>query len=93
MNPHTAQIQHEMTKYKTSHVLHLILSVLSGGAWVIIWILVAISNSSAMSSLEAELQYAAEDETYVPTLSHTSFLVWFLVMLIVLFVIALFSKG
>lgn len=33
-------------KKKTSHVLHLLLSVITAGIWVIIWILVAASNGS-----------------------------------------------
>jgi hypothetical protein len=31
--------------YKTSHVLHLILSILTGGLWLFVWVLVAMSNS------------------------------------------------
>lgn len=30
----------------TSHVLHLILSLISFGLWIPIWVLVAISNST-----------------------------------------------
>ena len=32
-------------KKRTSHVLHLILSILSVGFWVPVWLLVALSNS------------------------------------------------
>jgi uncharacterized protein (DUF983 family) len=30
----------------TSHVLHLLLSIITAGIWLIIWVLVAVSNSS-----------------------------------------------
>lgn len=33
-------------KPSTSHVLHLLLSLISLGLWIPIWILVAISNST-----------------------------------------------
>ena len=32
-------------KKKTSHVLHLLLSILTAGAWVIVWIICGLSNS------------------------------------------------
>ena len=32
-------------KKRTSHVLHLILSILSVGFWIPVWLLVALSNS------------------------------------------------
>ena len=39
-------------KKKTNHVLHLLLSVVTLGVWVLIWILVAISNSSENSRID-----------------------------------------
>lgn len=32
-------------KKKTNHVLHLLLSLITAGMWIPIWILVAVSNS------------------------------------------------
>ena len=32
-------------KSKTSHLLHLFLSVITFGVWVIIWVIVAVNNS------------------------------------------------
>ncbi|WP_156827033.1 zinc-ribbon domain-containing protein [Geopsychrobacter electrodiphilus] len=43
-------------KKKTSHILHLILSVITGGLWIIIWVLVAISNSSDNSKIESQIK-------------------------------------
>lgn len=34
----------EMRKKKTSHVLHLLLSIITCGFWVVIWLLCALSN-------------------------------------------------
>ncbi len=42
-------------KKKTSHVLHLLLSVITGGIWILIWILVAISNSSENTKIDRQI--------------------------------------
>ena len=39
-------------KKKTSHVLHLLLSVVTAGIWLIIWIIVAASNGSENSRID-----------------------------------------
>lgn len=39
-------------KPKTSHLLHLLLSVLTVGFWVIIWIIVAVNNSIECSRID-----------------------------------------
>ena len=31
--------------YKTSHLLHLILSVVTGGIWLFVWVFVTLNNS------------------------------------------------
>ena len=43
-------------KKKTSHILHLLLSIITAGIWVIIWILVAISNGSVNSGIDKQIQ-------------------------------------
>lgn len=45
----------EMRKKKTSHVLHLILSILTAGLWVFIWILCAVSNSIENARLDRKI--------------------------------------
>lgn len=45
----------EMRKHKTSHVLHLILSILTAGLWVFVWILCAISNSIENAKLDRQI--------------------------------------
>lgn len=32
-------------KKRTSHVLHLILSIVTAGLWIPVWVIVALSNS------------------------------------------------
>ena len=41
--------------YKTSHVLHLLLSVFTLGIWVPVWIIVALSNAIERGKIDREL--------------------------------------
>ena len=41
--------------YKTSHVLHLLLSVFTLGIWVPVWIIVALSNAIERKKIDREL--------------------------------------
>jgi len=43
-------------KKKTSHVLHLLLSVVTAGLWVIIWILVGVSNASENARIDSNIK-------------------------------------
>lgn len=45
----------EMRKHKTSHVLHLILSILTAGLWVFVWILCTLSNSIENAKLDRQI--------------------------------------
>jgi len=47
----------ESQKKKTNHILHLILSIITGGLWIVIWLLVGISNSSHNSRLQGEMNH------------------------------------
>ncbi len=41
---------------KTNHILHLILSIVTAGLWLIVWLFVAMSNNdTAISKLDKEL--------------------------------------
>ena len=42
-------------KKRTSHVLHLILSIITAGLWLIIWILVSLSNSIENSKIDRKI--------------------------------------
>lgn len=48
--------------YKTAHILHLILSILTGGLWVVVWLIVAISNASQRASIDRQLAGEKADQ-------------------------------
>ena len=56
MNPDFMILQLQQRKKKTSHVLHLLLSVLTGGVWLIIWALCSIANASQNSKIDKEIE-------------------------------------
>ena len=41
---------HQMTK--TNHLLHLIVSVLTGGLWIPFWLIAALNNASKRSGMQ-----------------------------------------
>lgn len=47
-------------KKNTSHVLHLILSICTGGVWVIVWVLVAMQNNLHNSAIDKEMNRIME---------------------------------
>ena len=56
MNPDFMILQLQQRKKKTSHVLHLLLSVLTGGFWLVIWALCSIANASQNSKIDKEIE-------------------------------------
>lgn len=42
-------------KTKTSHLLHLFLTAITVGFWVIVWVLVAASNGSVNASIDKKI--------------------------------------
>ena len=42
-------------RYETSHILHLLLSVVTVGFWIPVWIVVAIINHVVRDSLDSRL--------------------------------------
>ena len=49
----TAAIQNQ----KVSHILHLILSIITCGLWVVVWLLVTLSASIERSRLNKKLEW------------------------------------
>jgi len=43
-------------KKKTNHTLHLLLSLITVGIWIIIWIIVAASNESVNSGITKQIE-------------------------------------
>lgn len=56
--PYTDQeVSVMLTKKKnTSHLLHLVLSIITVGFWVIIWIIVALSNSLENGKIDKRIK-------------------------------------
>ena len=44
-------------KKNTNHILHLILSLLTMGLWLIVWLIVAISNNSHNKRIEGQMNH------------------------------------
>jgi uncharacterized membrane protein len=40
------------SKHDTNHILHLVLSVITFGWWIIVWVLIAIINRSKRDNIE-----------------------------------------
>lgn len=53
------RMQHDALKaqlkqpYQTSHILHLLLTVFTGGLWVVIWIYKGVTNSTKRDEIDA----------------------------------------
>lgn len=62
MSKSTAQLLAKRADHKTSHILHLILSIVTGGLWVPIWLLVAISNASQRASIDRQFSGGHRDQ-------------------------------
>jgi len=46
----------KIQKYRTSHLLHLVLSIITAGFWVPVWLLVTISNVSERHRAERRIR-------------------------------------
>ncbi len=55
MSQHTAVLLNKLNKYETSHGWHFIASILTGGLWVFMWILFAISNAIERGKIERQI--------------------------------------
>ena len=55
--PYTDQEVHVMLskKQSVSHVLHLILSIITGGLWIVVWVLCSISVSHENSRIDRKI--------------------------------------
>lgn len=43
-------------KPKTSHLLHLLLSILTAGIWILVWLLVAVNNSIEGARIDRRIE-------------------------------------
>ena len=56
MSQHTAVLLNKLNKYETSHGWHFIASILTGGLWIIMWILFSISNAIERGKIERQIE-------------------------------------
>ena len=49
------QLLAKRADHKTAHVLHLLLSVITAGLWIPIWLLVAISHANERKKIDKKL--------------------------------------
>ena len=50
------EIERQIKDQKVNHILHLILTLLTAGLWLIVWIIVSISSSTEVSRLNRKLK-------------------------------------
>lgn len=55
MSQNTAVLLNKLNKYETSHGWHFIASFFTGGLWIIMWILFAISNAIERGKIERQI--------------------------------------
>ena len=55
MNPNLHLELAKLQKYRTSHLLHLVLSIITAGFWVPVWLLVTISNANERQKAERRI--------------------------------------
>jgi len=55
MNANIIKLERKYNSYRTNHILHLILSLLTLGIWVVIWGLVTLHNHGMRSRIASEL--------------------------------------
>lgn len=53
-NAHTLMARR--SDHKTAHLLHLLLSVITAGLWVPLWILVAVSHANERKKIDKKLE-------------------------------------
>ena len=65
MSNNEAKIQielHRLEQYKTNHILHLLLTVLTAGFWLPVWGLVILSNRIERSKIRHRINKLAEED-------------------------------
>jgi hypothetical protein len=60
MNHNTMLLIAKREDQKTSHVLHLLLSLITFGLWVPVWILVAVSHRIERARLDGMIRSAGQ---------------------------------
>ena len=56
-----AQLIAKRADHKTSHLLHLVLSIITAGLWIPVWILVAVIHSLGRGGIDRKLNSGEPD--------------------------------
>ena len=56
-----AQLIAKRADHKTSHILHLVLSVITAGIWIPFWIIVTVSHSLERKKIDKKLAHLGKD--------------------------------
>lgn len=51
----------ECQRHKTNHILHFLISVISFGGWLVIWLLITASDTSSRNDIHAKYNIPRED--------------------------------
>ena len=63
----------EMRKNKTSHILHLLLTILTAGLWVFVWLICAILNTMQNNRIDDQInQIIVNERRAIDKASHTT---------------------
>jgi len=50
---------------KTNHILHLLLSIFTGGLWLIVWLFVGMNNAQRRDEAQQEISSLLEQVPYL----------------------------
>ena len=48
--------QNNLNQAKTNHILHLILSIITVGLWIPIWVIITLNNNSKKTIIENDIK-------------------------------------
>lgn len=62
MNKELLEAIVERERHETSHLLHLMCTLLTGGLWVIVWIIMFMGNDKIQKECDAKIAYLEKQE-------------------------------
>ncbi len=85
------ELRREIERHRTSHLLHLLLTVVTGGLWLFIWLFVGLVNQHERSVLEGRIEKlrAGKPDPESLTFLGTALLILVTGLLVVVFLMAM----
>jgi hypothetical protein len=65
MNTEQSILLAERGTCNTSHILHLILSLITMGIWIVPWVIIAVSNKMERTRIDSRIRSIATDDIMV----------------------------